>query len=685
MRKQYKSISIILVLAISLVGAYLSAFFLVSTASNVPDLEPLKYGPELRKSFLPIHDERAGGETLKTAHDGVYWEVGDVLDWIILDDYQGYYTFDYFELRAMNDLTEIWVQLDRSYQDGDPRNDPTYQDAEGRYHYPEVTDAQVEYLLNEYTFNIFDKDTDYYGMPDNHDGSYAFWPDYAGSDRNVILVSNVRDEAYYDITYPYYIAGFYSPTIEYYLDRNVISIDSHQWYRRIGPEGYVWHSEILDIDYPPVDRPNLYEGTIAHEYQHLIHDDYNPDSPSFMNEACSMYAELLCDYPIDWGSIDSFLFTPDNSLTQWSDQGNINILADYGSSFLWGVYLNDQFDPYFLGQYTQGGIPGIVGVEELLPNGYDFNKVYHNWKVANLIHSDKPGHGKYNYKSIDLADAGETLNVMEVAGHEFPWTPGVSLGTTHTILGYDTGVSMLGPYGSDYLDFTDLSGVNLLLFDGDEESIYGWQMTEYGWYSGAANLLNSLLIGDAYVDPADPWLEIYTYWDIEDYWDFGFVQVSTDDGNSWTSLENEYTTWDYDPNAHPDVVANLPGLTGYSGGFLTLNFNLSVYAGQNVKVAFRYVTDWYTVYEGWYIASATVSGVDLTLTPTYPPAEFQVTIVDVLKLPHDREMYIVREMYIFDFNNFGLSVMFDKKWKDTIVIISTTMELGFTDYQFKVI
>jgi len=51
------------------------------------------------------------------------------------------------------------------------------------------------------------------------------------------------------------------------------------------------------------------------------------------------------------------------------------------------------------------------------------------------------------------------------------------------------------------------------------------------WYSGAENLMNVLLLGEAYVDEADPILSFNTYWDIEDYWDFGFVQVSTDTGD----------------------------------------------------------------------------------------------------------------------------------------------------------
>ena len=154
-----------------------------------------------------------------------------------------------------------------------------------------------------------------------------------------------------------------------------------------------------------------------------------------------------------WGDINSYMATPDNSLTEWGDQGGINILADYGAALLWAVYLNDRFGPEFLGDFVQNGIPGIAGLE-LLMHPYTFNQVYHDWRIANLIHSDKPGNGKYNYDTIDLGSVdADPIRVYDVLGNAPHHVIGTSFGTTTTILGYDTGVSELGPYGSDYISF----------------------------------------------------------------------------------------------------------------------------------------------------------------------------------------------------------------------------------------
>ena len=82
-----------------------------------------------------------------------------------------------------------------------------------------------------------------------------------------------------------------------------------------------------------------------------------------------------------------------------------------------------------------------------------------------------------------------------------------------------------------------------------------------------------------------------TLYDLEAFWDFGIVQVSTDSGASWTTLSNADTTSDHDPNAAPNIVDELPGFTGDSGGWQSESFDLSAYAGQPILVGFRFMSD----------------------------------------------------------------------------------------------
>ncbi|MFW9887912.1 MAG: hypothetical protein ACFFER_07010 [Candidatus Thorarchaeota archaeon] len=616
----------------------------------------------------------------------------------------------FMTLRAVSGNVEIWVQNDLSFPEDDPRNDDPY--------YTMVSDDQVQYLADQFNEVIYPRDTEYFGVPYDRDGTNSVWPFYYynygfppgfpegwwdfldatdNPQRVILKVLNYRDTNYYDPTYPYYVIGFFSGAQDYYYNRNMIHIDAWAWWQRVGPEGTQWYEERPDL-VVPANYQFAIDGTIAHEYQHLIHADYNPDDDAFMNEGSSMFAEWLCGYGLAWGHINSFLATPDNSLIDWEDQGGINVLADYGQGQLWALYLNDHYGEEFIGHFVQEGIPGIAGINAALAYyGFDdtFVDVFHNWRLANLIHSDWPGGGKYNYKSIDLgSEEAEPLRIYEVQKLPVPWTSGTDFGTTVTILGYDTGYSMIGPYGTDYIALTkwqkNKPWFKKLMFDGGDVAIYGWhEVADNLWFTGAGNLVDWLLFGDAYVDPADPTLTLTTYWDIEDYWDFGFVQVSTDGGATWTSLENEYTTYDYDPSAHPDIIANLPGLTSWSGfitedGWVDMSFDLSAYAGQTVMIGFRYMTDWFTTYEGWYVMEAGVSGTLLSLETTYPPADFMVSLVYYEKFRGGYYPVYVSELDINTMNEEGTMTVMPSNRGFVVLVVSPIHIHGLADYSFKV-
>ncbi|MFX1513033.1 MAG: hypothetical protein ACFFCQ_10635 [Promethearchaeota archaeon] len=600
-------------------------------------------------------------------------------------------------LRAVVENIEIWVQDDVSFPAGDPRNADPYLTL--------VSDEMVDYLVEEFNDNIYPIDTSYFGIPQDRDGVGSlfeqwglppYWYDYMETDnpqRVVLKVLNYRDTNYFDPTYPYYVIGFFSSTYNGYWDRNIIHLDPWAWWQRVGPEGTQWFDSRPDL-IVPANHAHAIEATTTHEYQHLIHADYNPGDADFMNEGCSTFSEWLCGYGVPWNDINSFLATPDNSLTEWGDQGGINILADYGQAFLWAMYLNDRFGSSFLSSFVQAGIKGIAGLDAAM-YPYSFNEIYHDWTIANLIHSDKPGHGIYNYKSIDLDDANPVRVYDDMTEVPVPLTMGTDFGNTFTILGYDTGISRIGPYGTDYIVFDWPPGKSakkkVLYFDGDDyyiQEVNHWEyISELGWYSGSGPDFYDVLAGEAYVDPGNPTLTMTTYWDIEDYWDFGFIQVSTDGGVSWTSLGNEYTTDYHDPNALYNIAKNMPGLTSWSGfitpsGWVTMDFDLSDYAGQDVLIGFRYATDGAVDFPGWYISDTDVSGTALTLAPwTTLGVNFQVSVIWALG-GNKHTQYIVRDMDLNDEVNDGSIMIPVSRPHSAYLVISPLLEIGFVDYAF---
>lgn len=92
-------------------------------------------------------------------------------------------------------------------------------------------------------------------------------------------------------------------------------------------------------------------------------------------------------------------------------------------------------------------------------------------------------------------------------------------------------------------------------------------------------------------------LEFWTWYDIELDYDYIYVQVTTDGGATYHSLEGNITT-NYNPNG-----ANLGnGITGNSNNnWIEARFPLDGYWNHDVVIRFLYVTDYWTVNPGMYI------------------------------------------------------------------------------------
>ncbi|MCP4403670.1 MAG: peptidase M6 [bacterium] len=660
-----KKLSLLLILLVILTAASAS----VQASPPLPDYRPVDVGPELREweatperiegELTPFSQEELDAleaEAMAAAAGAPYTDcILDAKLWLSLDNYYGQYFFTTFYLVAETGGSELWVQEDLSWPAGDPR--PT----------PVITCEQTAYLLDEFDNNMYPVEVDFFGAPDAHDGTYSLleaWgyvpPGYYYNEdgRQVVLVSNVRDDSYYNPGYPNYIAGFYSPTFEDYFDRNIMSIDAYDWENRVGPDG---------------SRPYLYEGVFAHEYQHLLHDDYDSDEVNFINEGLSMFAEFLTGYIVGNDAYSTFEALPENSLVAWEDQGGPEVVSDYGLVFLYHMYLYEKFGQEFI-QYEflnpDNGMSAINSTLDAFNIQKDFGDVYHDFSVAVLIDSKKANY-RYGFKLLDVGIDIGTPNAPNPDAFDTPGAP---------------------PWGADYIWIQgDPGELSKLTFNGVDYSMFATPWTSDGdvLWSGASDLADNWAIFEAAGGGA---LTFDTYWDIEDYWDFGFVQVSTDDGYTWTSLENAYTTSTYDPNAHPDIIANLPGLTGWSGGWMNVSYDLSAYAGQDVLLAFRYMTDWGTVFDGWYIDNVYVDGVQISdgtdasvfkdITELFPiNNDFTVTFVGI-KEKRNGNQYKVHTMKLSDAAEDG---MFELNkvlsWSDTAVMLVTfDAPEGFLEY-----
>ncbi|WP_430646901.1 immune inhibitor A domain-containing protein [Agromyces sp. GXS1127] len=147
------------------------------------------------------------------------------------------------------------------------------------------------------------------------------------------------------------------------------------------------------------------------------------------------------------------------------------------------------------------------------------------------------------------------------------------------------------------------------------------------WYTGAdqdwADIRISRTIDDV---PADATLSMWNNYVIEEDWDYGFVEVSTDGGSSWSELKvyeadgSEASTPDgySDPNGRMNDYGapNGPkkyGLTGDSHGWVEQHVDLSAYAGQSIQVRLRLATDAAYQDRGWFVDDFALKSGDTTV------------------------------------------------------------------------
>jgi hypothetical protein len=168
-------------------------------------------------------------------------------------------------------------------------------------------------------------------------------------------------------------------------------------------------------------------------------------------------------------------------------------------------------------------------------------------------------------------------------------------------------------------DYLSASGITSVSFDGAELlpalpvewTVAGSPPGHSGnaaLYSGSGSNFDRAIIRQVDVPAANPTLTFDTTWNTEEFWDYGFVQVSTDGGATWNSLANADTNATPDAGAIPVVKDNLPGLTGDSAGWRPESFDLSAYAGKQILLSFRYVTDPGVDGPGWWVDNVKVGG-----------------------------------------------------------------------------
>jgi hypothetical protein len=183
----------------------------------------------------------------------------------------------------------------------------------------------------------------------------------------------------------------------------------------------------------------------------------------------------------------------------------------------------------------------------------------------------------------------------------------------------DTADATVPQFAADYYELSGLTGGEYVLrFDG-EASVdvvpivaggggYFWSNTGDG--IDTTLTLETALDFQAPADVENAALTFETWYDIEQWYDRGYVSISVDRGVTWRALPSTTTTSD-----DPVRVALGPGFDGRSGGgneprWITERVDLTEFAGETVQIRFEMVTDGGTHGEGWAVRNINLEGSD---------------------------------------------------------------------------
>lgn len=153
--------------------------------------------------------------------------------------------------------------------------------------------------------------------------------------------------------------------------------------------------------------------------------------------------------------------------------------------------------------------------------------------------------------------------------------------------------------------------VNLPKVVREEDSPFFAEDASY-LYSGArSDSAVTAVSPELTVSDETPVLAATVAYKIESGWDYAYLDVSTDDGGTWTTLETSLST-DDDPNGQ-----NLGhGITGASpedgNAEVELTADLSEYAGEEVRLRWRHVTDGNTTHKGLAVFSMGIAGTEVS-------------------------------------------------------------------------
>ncbi|MFQ5825122.1 MAG: T9SS type A sorting domain-containing protein [bacterium] len=187
---------------------------------------------------------------------------------------------------------------------------------------------------------------------------------------------------------------------------NVVGdIAGYFWSVNQFPKSQYSDSNEREMLYQDISRINRFgaqdaAGTIAHEFQHLIHWNHDRNEELWINEGLSEYAVFVNEFRLP-NDPSNFLNNTDITLMSWSSHPR-----DYSRVFLWMLYLIDHYGGNSLARdivaNPANGLSALQNVINVRFPGVTIDEIFSNWILANFLDYTPGGGNLLGYPSLKL-------------------------------------------------------------------------------------------------------------------------------------------------------------------------------------------------------------------------------------------------------------------------------------------
>jgi immune inhibitor A len=433
----------------------------------------------------------------------------------------------------------------------------------------QAKDADIAALMNTFEDKIYPTDRRFFGSE---------WTPGVDDDPHIYVL---------------YVRGVGASTAGYYSTPDEFNPEIRKYSN--GAELFVFNadSESLTDEYT--------YGTLAHEFQHMIHWHLDRNESSWLNEGFSELAAFLNGYSV--GGMDyAYIQHPDLPLLDWTsltDSPGITG-AHYGESFLFVTYFLDRFGDKATQAVVKDPENSLTSIDDVLrrlqisdpETGQPItaDDVAMDWMDTMYLNDGSIGDGRYAY-------------------HDYPAAPRAS--ATHQITKCPDAIQngSVNQYGAEYIRIS-CAGDHAITFTGSTAARLlpvAAHSGQYAFWSNKGDSSDMKLTRTFDFTSVRAPIEFsyWTWYDIEKGYDYLYLEASTD-GKTWTILKTpSCTSQDLSGNSYGC------GYTAKSGGetarWIQQTVDLSAYVGENVSLRFEYVTDAALNGEGLLLDDMTIS------------------------------------------------------------------------------